>query len=78
MRPADAEPRQAAVDLPVDLMSSTVRLEREGQYSIGSTVLMGGRKSIFLKIRYFHVLTSLLEQKFHTYSKIELKNFHTI
>ena len=43
-----------------------------------STVLMGGKKAILLKIHYFYVLKSLLGQKFHTNFKNDLKKFHTI
>ena len=43
-----------------------------------TTVLMGFRKAIFLKIHSFHVLTKPLGRKFHTYSKNDLKKFYTI
>ena len=39
------------------------------------TALMGGRKAIFLKNHYFHVLTSPLGQKSHAYSENDLKKF---
>jgi hypothetical protein len=39
---------------------------------------MGSRKEIFIKIYYFHVLTTLLGQQFHADSKTDLKMFHTI
>ena len=42
-----------------------------------STVLMGDRKSILLKIHYFHVLTWPLKQQFHADVKNDLKSFHT-
>ena len=39
---------------------------------------MGCTKAIFLKIHYFHVLKSPLEQKIHADSKNGLKKVHTI
>ena len=39
---------------------------------------MGDSKAIFLKIHYFHVLTSLLERKFNADFRIGFKKFQTI
>jgi hypothetical protein len=39
---------------------------------------MNGRKAIYIKIYYFHVLTSPLEGKLHTDSKTDPKKFHTL
>ena len=64
------------VGLPRDVLytkfSSILNLVDRGT----STLLMGERKAILLKNHYFHVLTSLLEQKFHADFKNDLKKFH--
>jgi hypothetical protein len=37
------------------------------------TVFMGGRKAIFRKMYYFHIVTGPLGRKFHANSKNDLK-----
>ena len=53
----------------------TIEIDRD---TYSHTVLMGSKKAILLKIYYFHVLTSLLGQKFHTVSKTSIKKSHTL
>ena len=43
-----------------------------------ATVLMGINKVNFIKTHYFHVITGLPIQKFHTHFKNDLTKFHTI
>ena len=49
-----------------------------GRKRVQCTVLMGGIKASFLKIHYFHVLTSPLKRKLYADSENGFKKLHTI